>query len=262
MLYKLCFNYLQNREAAAEAHKEIAAVGPEPIEVRANVADAEHVERLVVGNWDGRPIYVRDVARVRHMPEDAKRVVTHFTGPASTSLYPADGAQAVTIAIAKKEGTNGVTVAKAVLEKLEKLKGVLIPSNVQVEITRDYGKTANDKVNDLIFKLFVATGFVFLLVLWSFRALRPAIVVVLDSGTLALSSGPVFDPAGQQVATFTSIWRREAKGVWRIVFDKGNQVCPPPSPAAEDGSPTIPDGAMPDEAKEPQDRGAGADEQR
>jgi len=49
----------------------------------------------------------------------------------------------------------------------------------------------------------------------------PETVVVLDSGTLALSSGPVFDPAGKKVATFTSIWRQESPGVWRIVFDKG-----------------------------------------
>lgn len=54
---------------------------------------------------------------------------------------------------------------------------------------------------------------------------QPREVEVLDSGTLALSSGPVFDPAGRQFATFTSIWRLEAPGVWRIVFDKGNDVC-------------------------------------
>ena len=54
---------------------------------------------------------------------------------------------------------------------------------------------------------------------------RPETVEVLDSGTLALSSGPVFDPSGKQFATFTSIWRLEAPGVWRIVFDKGNDVC-------------------------------------
>jgi uncharacterized protein (TIGR02246 family) len=53
----------------------------------------------------------------------------------------------------------------------------------------------------------------------------PAEVEVLDSGTLALSTGPVFDPRGKEVATFTSIWRRDAPGVWRIVFDKGNDVC-------------------------------------
>jgi len=54
---------------------------------------------------------------------------------------------------------------------------------------------------------------------------EPAEVEVLDAGTLALSFGPVFDPAGKQIATFTSIWRQEAPGVWRIVFDKGNAAC-------------------------------------
>lgn len=53
----------------------------------------------------------------------------------------------------------------------------------------------------------------------------PDKVEVLDSGTLALSSGPVFDPSGKLVATFTSIWRLEAPGVWKIVFDKGNDAC-------------------------------------
>ena len=54
---------------------------------------------------------------------------------------------------------------------------------------------------------------------------KPETVEVLDSGTLALSSGPVFDPAVKNVATFSSIWRLEAPGAWRIVFDKGNDVC-------------------------------------
>jgi ketosteroid isomerase-like protein len=53
---------------------------------------------------------------------------------------------------------------------------------------------------------------------------RPEVVEVLESGTLALSSGPVFDPAGNQVGTYNSIWRLEADGKWRVIFDKG---CPP-----------------------------------
>jgi ketosteroid isomerase-like protein len=54
---------------------------------------------------------------------------------------------------------------------------------------------------------------------------EPALVEVLESGTLALSSGPVRDAGGKTIAQFTSIWRREAAGTWRIVFDKGNNVC-------------------------------------
>lgn len=55
---------------------------------------------------------------------------------------------------------------------------------------------------------------------------EPAEVEVLPSGTLALSSGPVRDGAGNLVGTFTSVWRREGPGRWRIVFDKGNPACP------------------------------------
>lgn len=57
----------------------------------------------------------------------------------------------------------------------------------------------------------------------------PDSVEVLDSGTLALSSGPVLNPEGMQIATFNSIWRREAPGTWRIVFDKGAPECACPS---------------------------------
>ena len=53
----------------------------------------------------------------------------------------------------------------------------------------------------------------------------PATVVVLDSGTLALSTGPVNDPDGSQVATFNSIWRLEPDGTWQIIFDKGSNAC-------------------------------------
>ena len=59
---------------------------------------------------------------------------------------------------------------------------------------------------------------------------EPEQVEILESGTLALTSGPVRDPKGTVFATFTSIWRLEADGKWRVVFDKGNPVCPPPKP--------------------------------
>ena len=59
---------------------------------------------------------------------------------------------------------------------------------------------------------------------------KPETVEVLDSGTLALSSGPVHAAGGKLVATFTSIWQLESPGKWRIIFDKGNQVCDSPEP--------------------------------
>jgi ketosteroid isomerase-like protein len=63
---------------------------------------------------------------------------------------------------------------------------------------------------------------------------EPQIVVVLDSGTLALSSGPVFDSGGTQVATFNSIWRRDPNNQWKIVFDKGSNACNCPTQANAD----------------------------
>jgi ketosteroid isomerase-like protein len=58
---------------------------------------------------------------------------------------------------------------------------------------------------------------------------RPETVVVLASGTLAHSSGPVLNPDGAPVATFNSVWRREPSGEWKIVFDKGSRICPAPA---------------------------------
>jgi ketosteroid isomerase-like protein len=63
---------------------------------------------------------------------------------------------------------------------------------------------------------------------------EPQTVVVLESGTLALSSGPVRDPTGKQVATFNSIWRLEPGGQWHIVFDKGSNACNCPAQATVD----------------------------
>ena len=58
-------------------------------------------------------------------------------------------------------------------------------------------------------------------------AFRARVLAALIAGTLALSSGPVLDPSGREVARFNSVWRREGPGVWRVVFDKGSPICPP-----------------------------------
>lgn len=146
------------------------------------------IENLVVGMHNEQPVYVRDVARVFQGPEEVKQIAAYYSGPSYRYDMPTDeaggkpqevvAAPAVTVAIAKKVGTNGVTVANAVLKRIEELKGHLIPDNVHVEVTRNYGQSADDKVNDLIKKLFIATGAVTILVLFSL-GIRPAVVVTL-----------------------------------------------------------------------------------
>ncbi|MBF0583814.1 MAG: efflux RND transporter permease subunit [Magnetococcales bacterium] len=140
---------------------------------------AQDVGRLIVGTRGGSPVYVRDVADVFAGPEETSQLITYTTGPARPEgSLTANGLPAVTIAIAKKKGSNGVTVAQGVLNKVEELKGHLIPSNVQVSVTRNYGETANEKVNELLFKLMVATLAVTVLV-WYSLGLKPAMVTLI-----------------------------------------------------------------------------------
>nr|MBS0021584.1 efflux RND transporter permease subunit [Gammaproteobacteria bacterium] len=145
----------------------------------AYLRSAEDVSRLVVGTYQQMPIYVRDVARVFQGPEETTHLVTYHTGAARDAALPeTDGAPAVTIAIAKKEGTNGVTVADALLRKLATLEGRLIPESVQVSVTRNYGKTANDKVNELLSALLEAAAAVSI-ICWITIGRRAALVVMI-----------------------------------------------------------------------------------
>ncbi len=151
---------------------------------------ARDIENLMIGTGQGEPIYIRDVALVTESTDDANNLVSYYTGPAYGSeiggeTFHSDtgerapiGASAVTIAVAKKSGSNGVAVASNVLAYMDRLQGTLIPENVHVEITRNYGETANEKVNELIFKLFVVTGAVTLLI-WFALGLRAAVVVLI-----------------------------------------------------------------------------------
>ncbi|OIP86790.1 MAG: acriflavin resistance protein, partial [Rhodobacterales bacterium CG2_30_65_12] len=148
---------------------------------------ARDIENLMIGVSQGQPTYIRDVALVTEATDDPTSMVSYYTGPAyaghgeeatTTGATAPLGAPAVTIAVAKKSGSNGVSVAREVLAYVDRLKGNLIPDNVHVEITRNYGETANEKVNELIFKLFVVTGAVTLLI-WAALGLRAAGVVLI-----------------------------------------------------------------------------------
>ncbi|WP_020395435.1 efflux RND transporter permease subunit [Thiolinea disciformis] len=147
------------------------------------LTSAEDINRLMVTVVDGRPVYVRDVADVKEGPSEAKSMVGYYTGPAyqasnNKPIEVAANAAAVTLAIAKKHGTNGVDVAEAILNKVETLKGRIIPDNIHVEVTRNYGATAKAKVDELLKKLFIATGIVTVLV-WLALGWRAAMVVLI-----------------------------------------------------------------------------------
>ncbi len=142
------------------------------------LTSAKEIGRLVIAIRQGSPVYVRDVARVSQEPSEPNQMVAFFTGPAyEGDTESADGAPAVTVAIAKKEGTNGVKVAQAILKRVEALKGDLIPANVNITVTRDYGKSANDKVNELLQAMLEAAVIVSVLCLVGLGA-RAAFVVI------------------------------------------------------------------------------------
>jgi multidrug efflux pump subunit AcrB len=125
----------------------------------------DEVAELVVGTSERRPVFLRDVARVTLGPDLPDTRVNFGLGPANDLGLPA-GSQhpAVTMAVAKKPGTNAVEVADAVIARFEHLRGTVLPDGMHATITRNYGATADDKAKTLIKKLVFATLSVIILV--------------------------------------------------------------------------------------------------
>jgi multidrug efflux pump subunit AcrB len=147
------------------------------------LSHAGEIGGLVVGVFDGKPVYLRDVAEIEEGPDTPKSYVSIGAGPmAGEPLAKHGEAPAVTIAVAKKPGTNAVDIARSVIDRFHKLRGIYVPDGVNVEVTRNYGATAEAKANKLITKLIFATVSVVLLVLialgWRESIIVGAAVVV------------------------------------------------------------------------------------
>ncbi len=157
------------------------------------LTSAEEIGELVVGVHEGRPVFLRDVARVQEGPDQPQQYVWLGTGPqAATKGLAIPGTfPAVTLAVAKKAGTNAVEIARRVVERFEQLRGTFIPDGIQVTVTRDYGSTADAKAKKLITKLAFATASVVALVLlalgWREAIIVGAAVVVTLAITLFAS---------------------------------------------------------------------------
>lgn len=147
------------------------------VSVGHNLQDARDIERLVIDTDGGQPVYMSDVARINAGPAHADQAVFFYTGPNHPADQSANGAGAVTIAIAKQSGANSVTVTNDLLERVEQLKGTMIPDQVRVAVTRNYGETADRKVNELLLSLVGATAAVAILSLIAI-GLRPALIVL------------------------------------------------------------------------------------
>ena len=133
------------------------------------IRSRQDLESLVIGVNEQRPVHVRQVAKVTDGPRESTQFV--WFGVRDQEETPA-----VTVAIAKQSGTNAVTIAREVIRKVEDMKGVTIPADVRVTVTRDYGETAGEKADELLWHLLFA---VVAVVAFLGVALgpRPAIVV-------------------------------------------------------------------------------------
>jgi multidrug efflux pump subunit AcrB len=139
----------------------------------------EDVRNVVAGVAGGKPIYVRDVAEVTDGGEEPSQYVRFSDGK---GFYPA-----VTAAVSKRKGTNAVSVAEDVLHRLEPLKGTVIPSGVEMTITRNYGDTAKEKSNELLWHMLIAVISVSVLIAVTLGLRESLIVFIAIPVTLALT---------------------------------------------------------------------------
>ncbi|KAF1710728.1 efflux RND transporter permease subunit [Pseudoxanthomonas sacheonensis] len=166
---------LQAANAVRQVGERVGPQGAVPVTAGEFLADADAVADLVIGLEGGRPLHLADVADVRAGADVPSRYAWH--GAPAGRDGPVSGlAPAVTIAVAKKPGSNAADITGAIAERIGQLQGELIPEGVHVTVTRDYGRTATDKAQKLIQKLAFATGSVVLLVLFAL-GWREAIVV-------------------------------------------------------------------------------------
>jgi len=154
------------------------------------LVDAADVRNVVLGTYGGAPVYVRDVAQVVDGPGKINNQVKMLAGPAwhGDQAAPHAPTDAVTLAVAKRKGTNAIVVVEQVLQKIERLhEDGVIPEAVTVSTTRDYGETANEKANELLFHMGIAVVSVTLLIGFVLGWRESGVVALAIPVTLALT---------------------------------------------------------------------------
>ncbi|MES1975263.1 MAG: efflux RND transporter permease subunit [Pseudomonadota bacterium] len=146
--------------------------------------NAEDVGLLTVRSVRGEKVYLRDVARVEQGPgEDQARSWRWARGEGgSWSMAPA-----VSVAVAKRAGANAVTVSTAIVDRIEALKGTLIPDSAIVTVTRNYGESANEKANELLFHLGLATVSIVILIGFAIGWREAGVTAIVIPTTILLT---------------------------------------------------------------------------
>ena len=181
---------LQQLAAKIEGANRSFRVGTvrEAGEQRAVVAGRTLQELSEIGNIlltarDGRPVYVRDVARTVLATSPAESRVTDIRRtPEGLQRAPA-----VSLAVAKRPGTNAVVIADDIVRRLEQVRGQIFPEDVEMTVTRDYGETANEKANELLFHLALATVSIVALVAFAIGWREAMVVAVVIPITILLT---------------------------------------------------------------------------
>jgi multidrug efflux pump subunit AcrB len=150
---------------------------------------SEDVASIVAGVFDNRPVFLRDVAHINDGPEEPADYVLYGTGPAGAEVGASNSSSrpAVTISVSKRKGTNAIQISDRVLEKVNAVKGSLIPSDVQVAVTRNYGETASEKSNELLLHMMIAILTVTVLILLVLGLRESGVVATAIPVTLALT---------------------------------------------------------------------------
>jgi multidrug efflux pump subunit AcrB len=159
--------------------------GGQAVDVTAGrtLANATQIGLLALPSTKGESVYVRDIAQVLEAPrEDQARAWRYARAGQGWSEAPA-----VSLAIAKRKGANAVVVSQAVLARVEALKGSLLPDSLSVAVTRDYGATANDKANELLFHLGLATISIVVLIGFAIGWREAAVTAVVIPTTILLT---------------------------------------------------------------------------
>jgi Cation/multidrug efflux pump len=159
-----------------------------PLRINGALGSAQDVGNVIIGSHDGQPIFLKNVARIEEGAAEGHTATSNTAGLANRMQLPAGtNMPAVTITLAKRPGTNAVTVADAIKAKLDRLELEALPQGVHVTITRDYGARADDAVSTLFEHLSIAVGVV-AIILMIFLGWREAGIVIL---TVPLTLGAV-----------------------------------------------------------------------